>query len=386
MSVINKMLRDLDQRQMAGSPDGALPRAPLPVQEAVPFVAPRSNASGAWRIGLGIALLAGLGLGGWMVWPHMGTEVPAPAMPVASPLAATTPAPAVSEPLAVSVPPLAVVPGSGVADAPVGAASASEAMQPRPPAQTAEPPALATVAPASPARQGRAGDAASSSHNPAVSLRMEFSLSTRQALNAVLAGSAAPVVAPPVASPKTSPAPAETQNGAQRQQQASADALVQAQTLWSAGSHAAALELLQQSVDAAERSVKAGASPPGNPAMLALVRELVRMQMTQSHFAAVWDLLVRLEPVLGNQADLWGLRGNTGQRLGRHQDSVNAYRTALQSRPDEQRWLLGCAVSLAALGQSAQAAEMAERARSVGPVSRDVQVYLQQMGVPFKDK
>ena len=41
-------------------------------------------------------------------------------------------------------------------------------------------------------------------------------------------------------------------------------------------------------------------------------------------------------------------------------------------------------MSLAALGQSAQESDMAERARSVGPISRDVQAYLQQMGVQFK--
>jgi hypothetical protein len=59
--------------------------------------------------------------------------------------------------------------------------------------------------------------------------------------------------------------------------------------------------------------------------------------------------------------------------------------TALQSRPTEQRWLLGAAVSLAALGQIASSAEMAEKARAAGPISKDVQAYLRQMGVPLKD-
>jgi hypothetical protein len=59
---------------------------------------------------------------------------------------------------------------------------------------------------------------------------------------------------------------------------------------------------------------------------------------------------------------------------------------ALQSRPDEQRWLLGAAVSMAALGQISQATEMAEKARSVGEISPDVQAYLRQMGVPLTVK
>ncbi len=192
---------------------------------------------------------------------------------------------------------------------------------------------------------------------------------------------------------RKTPAPAKTANaipnaahGLQRQQQASADALAQAQTLWSTGSRAAAIDLMQQAVDAAERSVKAGSSPPGNPVLLSLVREWTRMQMAQNHYGAVWDMLSRLEPVLGNAPDLWGLRGNTAQRLGRHADSVHAYTVALQSRPNEQRWMLGAAVSMAALGQTDQAAAMAEKAQGVGEISPAVQTYLHQMGVPLKPR
>jgi len=42
-------------------------------------------------------------------------------------------------------------------------------------------------------------------------------------------------------------------------------------------------------------------------------------------------------------------------------------------------------VSLAALGQIASSAEMAEKARNAGPISKEVQAYLRQMGVPLKD-
>jgi MSHA biogenesis protein MshN len=118
--------------------------------------------------------------------------------------------------------------------------------------------------------------------------------------------------------------------------------------------------------------------------LLSLVREWTRMQMAQGRYGPVWDTLSRLEPVLANAPDLWGLRGNTAQRLGHHVDSVNAYTAALQSRPNEQRWMLGAAVSMAALGQTDQAAAMVEKAQSVGDISREVQTYLHQMGVPLK--
>jgi cytochrome c-type biogenesis protein CcmH/NrfG len=84
---------------------------------------------------------------------------------------------------------------------------------------------------------------------------------------------------------------------------------------------------------------------------------------------------------LGREADIWAMRGNAAQRLGKHQDSVQAYTTALQLRPNEPRWMLGSAVSLAALGQTAQAAELADKARALGPISKEVLAYLRQAGV-----
>lgn len=394
MSVINKMLRDLDQRQMPTPLDGAVVQRPHPAQaSSIPWAPPRPNTTAVWRVGCGILLLVMVGVGSWVAWQSREGDAPSVVPPLSGPVAITAaaPAPAASEPLAVPAPPLAAVSIPGTIEAATPVVHTSESVLPAPVEHKLPSPAVATQATPEPVRPGRMAESVTRSANPSVSLRMESSLSARKALDAVLSKPVtAPAVAPtapPPASPKASAAPAvETLSAAQRQQQASADAVLQAQTLWNAGSHAAAMDLLQQSVDAAERAVKAGGNTVGNAALLSSVRELVRMQMAQSHFAAVWELLVRLEPVLGNQPDLWGLRGNTGQRLGRHQDSVSAYRTALQSRPDEPRWLLGCAVSLAALGQSAQAAEMVERARTVGPISRDVQIYLQQMGVPFKDK
>ena len=171
----------------------------------------------------------------------------------------------------------------------------------------------------------------------------------------------------------------------QRQQQAGGDALAQVQNLWNAGSHDAAMDLMQQSIAVAERAAKSGGSTGANPVLLPLVREMARMQLSEARYGAVWEMLTRLEPLLGNQPDLWAIRANAAQRLGRHPDSVHAYMMALQSRPDEQRWLLGSAVSLAALGQTSSAAEMVEKARAVGPVSKDILAYLRQAGVSFKE-
>jgi MSHA biogenesis protein MshN len=163
--------------------------------------------------------------------------------------------------------------------------------------------------------------------------------------------------------------------------------MVQVQNLWNSGSHEAAMDLMQQSIAATERGVKAGtASGSSTLVLVPLVREMARMQLAEGRYGAVWEMLTRTERLLGNQADLWAIRANAAQRLGHHADSVHAYTMALQTRPDEQRWLLGAAVSLAALGQTASATEMAEKARAVGPVGKDILAYLRQAGVPLREQ
>jgi tetratricopeptide (TPR) repeat protein len=171
----------------------------------------------------------------------------------------------------------------------------------------------------------------------------------------------------------------------QRQQLAAREALAQAQTLWNAGAHDNAIDLLQQAVATAERSALSTPGVPATQALATLARELARMHVAQGRPGASVDMLTRLEPLLSGEPEIWAVRANAAQRAGRHQDSVNAYAVALQSRPNEQRWLLGAAVSSAALGQTANATALAERAASVAPVPKDVQGYLRQMGVSLKD-
>jgi MSHA biogenesis protein MshN len=377
VSVVNKMLRDLDQRQVSRPAEAALGR-PSFVEvlhqgtHSVPVDGSSvSMARTGRRIGLVGVVCVALA---FFAWYAMHSAPQGADAVVLTPPLVIAPAPVtVQGVVAAPQPTIAAKPQAPVAQAmlpenvpaPLALApsrSTKLVMQP-----AVSPPLMAPrfVADTGPV--------------PAVSLRMESMLLTHPALGAAVQ--------------RTAQAPAKTANpmpdtapGLQRQQQASADALSQAQILWSAGSHAAAIDLMQQAVDAAERSVKAGSSPPGNPVLLSLVREWTRMQMAQNRYGAVWDMLSRLEPVLGNAPDLWGLRGNTAQRLGRHSDSVHAYTVALQSRPNEQRWMLGAAVSMAALGQTDQAAAMAEKAQGVGDISREVQTYLHQMGVSLKPR
>ena len=382
MSVINKMLRDLDQRHDANAPAATTGTAPATSAlrhgtASVSFGKPAAKAPtksrlGLW-LGMGALVVASVCAGALLWWQSEGATT---RVDIAASPAATVSLPALAPAVAAS--------GASAASAPADR-------------------------PAEPASDGSASAAAPGAATAMV-LRMEPSLSARKALDALLstpapvaATVAAPAPAPvaPAAAerPKTRTAatpavtastPASDNNSAptiQRQQQAGGDAIAQAQNLWNSGSHDAAIDLMQQSIAAAERSAKAGATPgAANTVLVPLVREMARMQLAEARFGAVWEMLTRLEPLLGNQADLWAIRANAAQRLGRHQDSVHAYMMALQSRPDEQRWLLGSAVSLAALGQTSSAAEMAEKARAVGPVSKDILAYLRQTGVPLRDQ
>jgi tetratricopeptide (TPR) repeat protein len=166
------------------------------------------------------------------------------------------------------------------------------------------------------------------------------------------------------------------------QQKSAMNALTQAQNLWRSGSHVPAVELLREALAVVERSAK----PSGNNSELAsLARELARMELADGRTGQTLALLTRLEPLLSGFADIWAIRGNAAQRLGRHEESAAAYLMALELRPDEPRWMLGAAVSLAAYGKTVSAAEFAEKARTAGVLSPDVASYLRQLGVSLRE-
>jgi hypothetical protein len=190
-----------------------------------------------------------------------------------------------------------------------------------------------------------------------------------------VSGGVAGAVSAPLKQEAAAVAPSRTQADAAR------EVIAQAQSLWEQGSQDAATQLLRDAVVVLERSALAGEST----ALLAqATRELTRMELARGHAAAAMDLLQRLEPLLANQPDVWAIRGNAAQRLGRHAESVQAYLTALKLRPGEARWMLGAAVSLAAEGHTAQAAELAEQARERGGLSAEVEGYLRQQGVVLR--
>lgn len=377
MSIINKVLRDLDQRAATGDavvaaqapaahgsqvPPGVVAVPALP---AAPF--PRRRVKPWWPLPV-LLVLAAVGAIGW--WQSAHNADPAPRGDATVPPAVSTavvPPPAASQAADVAaVVALAAAPAPAPAraatTAPVPAAGASDAA-----GRTAGVPAAVPLSePSSPAAlQPIRQIAVAPVPPPAPEVRP----------SAAVAAAAAPADLPPVALPSPVPWP-----------EAALDAVGQAQRLWSSGAPDTALAFLRDALAGMERVHGPDLLPGrvGAAAGLAMVRELVRMEQGLGNHAQVLTLLNRHEALWARQADLWAVRGSTAQRLSQHVEAAEAYRTALRLRPGEPRWMLGAAVSLAAQGQLTSAAPLVEQARALGPVSPDVLSYLRQLGVPVR--
>jgi Flp pilus assembly protein TadD len=369
VSVINKMLRDLDQRgagpvKADASGAGSLQNT-VSVSAAIKPVA-RST----WRLWLAaFLLLAGLAGAAWFGLEHQAGVVVSTSSAVAltATLSSSSPAPTAtlaavvaSEPVP-ELPSLLVAqkPGSVTAKASVASQVATTKLLPAPTQVQVLTPAENAVQAAPLVTKGAAG----LPERPADLLRMDMTLKE-----------------PPAAASKPVSETAELVAVSS----AAAQALAQAQNLWRSGSHAAAMDLLERALTLIEGSESV--SPPlvEKAALASLARELARMQLADGQVAQALALLQRLEPQLAQFADLWAMRGNAAQRLGQHAQAVHSYQQALLIKSDEPRWMLGQAVSLAALGQTAPAAGLAEKVRQQGALPADLAQYLRQLGVVIR--
>lgn len=387
MSVIDKMLRDLDRRQSAGAGnkasapevDSSLSRGTLLVDAVGPGQEVAAKVSRPWQtVSVGLLLLLLLVLGGW--WLKTGGHLPgranesmlqpAPALP-----------PSTQMPGA-NAPPVAVVSPSHASTLPPGKAEAAATKHAGEATVSSKKSGrvttdLASVARDQPARAVPGG----------VSLPADMSLKMDSVLKEGLVGRAIPLTplvdgGPILAMTVANPASA---TGAAARPASAMDALAQAQRLWSAGSRLPAMDLLNDALALLERTPSVSGSP-GAGALAAVARELARMELAEGRVTQALEMLTRLQPVLANVADTWAMRGNAAQRLGRHEESVAAYRTALRLRPDEPRWMVGAAISLAAQGQISAATELAEKGRLGGALPRDIATYLQQLGVTLAER
>lgn len=158
------------------------------------------------------------------------------------------------------------------------------------------------------------------------------------------------------------------------------ETLARAQGLWRTGEREHAARMLQAALpDPTQNSVVG--SGPGEQIALTLLRELVRMELELEHHMTVASLLRTQELLVAQQADLWAIRAQAEQRIGQHARAVQSYRTALVQRPGQARWMFALAVSLAATGQTSAAAEQLSLGSAIAPVPPAVFAYLRDLGV-----
>jgi len=348
MSLINKMLQDLDAR---GTPDGrgdaagirSVPERERGVSRALVF----GGAAGLTAAAIAL---------GWVYWKR-------PAVPPVLVSVANTPLPvAAPQPVPVSVP--------APAAAPVAA------------------PAPVATAPLAPEPVLQAGEAVA----PAKVHAAEMRRITQQP--------ARPAVAPVVKTP--APAASERILGGKQvtpQQRVENDyrrALGQLQdgrvsealaglqqTLQLDPRHQGARETLVRLLLEAQRPDEAArqlqlslALDPKQPAQAMM---LARLQLDKANGgAAALDTLMRSLPYAADNGDYRAFLAGVLQREQRYREAAEHYQLALQTAPDNSVWWMGLGIALQADNHPAQARQAFERAKGLQTLSPQLQAFVER--------
>ena len=111
-----------------------------------------------------------------------------------------------------------------------------------------------------------------------------------------------------------------------------------------------------------------------NPEQPTLALALARILVGQREYRAALGVLDRAGPAGG--ADFQAMRGAVLQRLGRHAEAVAAYQSSLQSGAAQPAtsWI-GLAISLESLGRKGEAVTAYRRALAAGPLAQEARDY-----------
>jgi len=133
-----------------------------------------------------------------------------------------------------------------------------------------------------------------------------------------------------------------------------------------------AMLLEQQRFDAARRVLQdALAANPGQP-MFALA--LARLHAEQREYFAALEVMDKAGSVSRN-ADFQALRAAVLQRLNRHAEAVDAYQAAIKGAAQPATTWVGLGISLEAVGRKSEAAQAYRRALGSGPLAPEAREY-----------
>ena len=336
MSLINQVLRDLDQRRAA-------PAAASPAVRTTP--ASRSR-RGAWMV---IAGVATLGIAASAVaWSSLGSR-PAPTMPAPSAPVAAAPAP---------LTPVVVVTAPAPVAAPSPASPASSTSQPRmePRREPASDLRVAVAAPTAPKPIAR--DEGAPVGEPRIEKRAPSRTARERADAAYQRGVAA-----------------HQQGQLDDAAAAYAAALREEPSLASAREALAGVLIAQGRADDAQAVLVEGVARTPQHTGLALM--LARLLAERGELQRAAGVLEGA-PITSASAEEHALRAAILQRLGRHAEAAEGYATALRTTPNQGVWWMGLGISLAAEGRNGSAREAFSRARATGTLAPELGRYVEQ--------
>lgn len=344
MSLINKMLQDLDAR--GGKGQGPVTAAP----ELKPVLA----AEGGGRIWLlaggGVLVLTAAGWFGWRQWQQ---HAAAPAAPVAGvPVLAVASPPPVAV-LAAQVAPAAEtpVPAGGESATPTAAAPAIAAAAAAQPV-AGRPPRGAATASAEP-RRGKARQELEPSVVQELSPGKMAEGHYRRALVLLQEGRLSDALA-----------------GLERAVEIEPRHEAARQTLIS-------LLLENQRGDDALRHLRTALQLDARQPALAMV--LARLQIEKAGKAgSALETLTRSEPYALNNAEFQGMLAAVLQREQRHAEAADHYRSALRLAPQNGVWWIGLGISLQADKHLPEAREAFSRASATPGLTPELQAFLER--------
>ena len=398
MSLINKMLQDLDKRHAADGSGKTL------TQELRPVAARKDWRRIMWEIGAG--LLIGAGWTAWVLYqisprsvvtdlvfqlqakrPQVAAAPRVPAGPQAQPPQAAPPAPA-------------------AAAAPAPAAAAV----PPPPAAAMTAPAA--PAPITPAVKGMDADQLKLATEIATPFQ-EKSFAAKPRTERKRAAEAAPASGTADAGKSSAPALTQAAPAPKAQGPASIDKRVHLatpaeraesefrkatallnqgrvaeaidgfkSTLQQDAAHPAARQALvgllleNRRIDEAQQFLQEGLSL--DPTRSAYAMLLARIQVERGDLQGAHDLLNKHAGSASGDADYHAFDAALLQRLGRHKEAVAGYQAALKLAPRAALWWMGMGISLQADNRGAEALEAFRRAKSAGGLSPALLTFVDQ--------
>jgi len=413
MSLINKMLQDLDKRHAVDGSAKALTQQLRPVPE-------RKNWRRIfWEVGAG--LIVGAGWAGWVLYqisPHpvvtdLAFQSQLKRMQAAAGLQPAAAAPVVQS---LEAPPSVVPAQAGASQVPPGA---SMPMTPAPAVSTVAPRATANAEPvkvdtlklateiATPLNERDSGARPKLERKPAAQAAAAAATTHKGTSATATVAAAAPASA--FSSQKSDaglpPTKAHGPPNIDKQMHVATPAeraeieFRKATALLNQGRVAEAIDgyksALQQDaghgaarqalvglllenrrIDEAQQYLQEGLNLDPERSNFAML--LARIQVERGDLQGAHDLLGRYAGSAANNADYHALDAAVLQRLGRHRDAVTEYQAALRLAPRAGLWWMGMGISLQGDNRGAEALEAFKRAKSAGGLNPDLLAFVDQ--------